>query len=66
MIKKFRDLLALIILVAVIPGLWIATGRGYLTLPGEVIGATIMAWGLLLQFYFRKRPMEEKTGESSK
>ena len=66
MIKKFRDLLALITLVAVIPGLWIATGRGYLTLPGEVIGATIMAWGLLLQFYFRKRTMEEKTGESSK
>lgn len=60
MIKKFRDLLALITLVAVIPGLWIATGRGYLALPDEVIGATIMAWGLLLQFYFRKREKGEK------
>lgn len=60
MIKKFRDLLALISLVVVIPGLWIAHGRGYLVLPGEVIGATIMAWGLLFQFYFRKKPKEEQ------
>lgn len=60
MIKKFRDLLALITITGIIPGLWIATGRGYLNLPGEVIGATIMAWGLLLQFYFRKKPKEEQ------
>lgn len=60
MIKKFRDLLALLTLIVIIPGLWVAEGLGYLNLPGQVEGATIMAWGLLLQFYFRKKPQEEK------
>jgi len=55
---KFRNILALITLVVVIPGLWIATGLGHLALPGEIIGATIMSWGLLFQFYFRKAPKE--------
>lgn len=59
MIKKFNDLLALITIAGIIPGLWIAQGIGLISLPGEVIGATIMGWTLLLQYYFRKR-QEEK------
>ena len=60
MIKNFRDLLALISLVGIIPGLWVAQGLGVLVMPEAVIGATIMGWGLMLQFYFRKKPEEEK------
>lgn len=55
MIKNFRNLLALLAMIGIIPGLWIAQGMGLLTMPGEVIGATIMGWGLILQFYFRKK-----------
>lgn len=56
MIKNFNELLALVLLVGIIPGLWIAQGRGALQMPGEIIGATIMAWGLLLQYFYRKKP----------
>jgi len=59
MIKNFNNLLALITLAGIIPGLWIAQGRGLINLPGEVIGATIMGWTLLLQYYFRKRQEEQ-------
>ena len=54
-IKNFRNLLALLAMIIIIPGLWVAQGLGYLAMPGEVIGATIMGWGLILQFYFRKK-----------
>ena len=49
------DILALLAMIGIIPGLWIAQGMGLLAMPGEVIGATIMGWGLILQFYFRKK-----------
>jgi len=60
MIKKFNDLLALITIVGIIPGLWVATGLKAIVLPGEIIGATIMAWGLVLQYYFRRKPPKEE------
>lgn len=60
MIKKFNDLLALLTIVAIIPGLWVAAGLNALTLPGEIIGATIMGWTLVLQYYFRRKPPEVK------
>ena len=50
--KTFNDRLALLVLV-LIPCLWVV--NHWLIMPGEVIGATIMAWGLVLQFYFRRR-----------
>ncbi len=59
MIKKFRDVLALLTIIIVIPMLWVTQGLGILTMPGEVVGATIMGWGLILQFYFRKKPADE-------
>ena len=54
-IKTFRDVLALLTLIVIIPTLWVLQGLGYLNMPGEVIGATIMGWGLVLNFYFRKK-----------
>jgi len=56
MIKTINDLLALALLIGVIPGLWVTHGRGLISLPGEVLGGTIAAWTLVLQYYFRKRP----------
>lgn len=53
MIETFNHLLALILMVLIIPGIWVAQGLGTLSMPGEVIGATIIAWGLVLRFYFR-------------
>lgn len=49
--KTFNDRLALITLL-IITGLWI--GQRWIKLPEAVIGATILQFGLILQFYFRK------------
>ena len=57
-IKNFNDLLALLLGVTVLPILWILQGLGMLTLPGEVIGATIAAETLIVQYYFRRQPPE--------
>ncbi len=54
-ITGVNDVIALALLIVVIPGLWVAQGLGTLNMPGEVIGATIMGWTLVLQFYFRKK-----------
>ena len=51
--KLFNDRLALI-LVFMIPVLWIA--NRWINMPGEVMGATIASWTLVLQYYFRKKP----------
>ena len=56
MIKQFNDLLALITLIVIIPGMWVADGLGLLEINGAVIGATIMGWTLVLQYYFRRKP----------
>lgn len=55
MFKNFRDLVALLLAVIVFPLLWTGQGLGWLTLPGEVIGATIAGETLIIQFYFRKK-----------
>lgn len=55
--KTFNDRLALVLLVG-IPILWVLHGRGTVTLPGEVIGALIATWTLVVQFYFRKAVTE--------
>lgn len=62
MIKKIKinDILAILVLIIIIPGLWITMGLGKITLAGEITGATIMAWGLVLQYYFRRKPPESK------
>ena len=59
--KKFADRLAFMLLL-LIPGLW--AGNRWLQMPGEIIGATIMAWGLVVQFYFRKKEPQGTNGEN--
>lgn len=50
---KFNDQLSLVVLGSII-GMWVATGAGYINLPESIVGATILAFGLVTQFYFRK------------
>jgi hypothetical protein len=58
MFNRINDLLALLVLVIIFPALWILDGRGIIHLPGEVLGATIAAFTLIVQFYFRKKSAE--------
>jgi len=51
--KTFRDGLALILLVG-IPILWVLAGT-VVSLPEAALGATIVVWTLIAQFYWRKR-----------
>lgn len=51
--KLFNDRIALILII-LIPALWIV--NSWLKLPSEVMGATIVSWTLVLQYYFRKKP----------
>ena len=55
--KNFNDTLALLLLV-VIPALWLVAARGLVDLAklGDVNGALIMTWGLVVQYYFRRAP----------
>ena len=62
MLKKYRDLLALLLGVIVIPAIWVMQGLGVIELAGvEVLGATIVIETMIAQFYFRKKPTAENT-----
>lgn len=64
MLKKYRDLLALLLGVVVIPGIWVMQGLGVIELAGvEVLGATIVIETMIAQFYFRKKPTNENTND---
>lgn len=52
--QNFNDLLALVLMVLIIPGLWVLVGRGIIQVPELITGATIPVWTLIAQFYFRK------------
>jgi len=56
--QTFNDLLALVLMVLVIPGLWIAIGVKWLEIPDVLTGATIPVWTLIAQYYFRKKKSE--------
>jgi hypothetical protein len=56
--KTFNDRLALILLLLVIPGLWVAQGLNKIELPETVVGALIVTWTLIVQFYWRKKEGE--------
>jgi hypothetical protein len=62
MFKRINDLLALLTIIIILPGLWVLNGCGIIQLPGEIIGATIAAFTLILNFYFRKKPNESPKG----
>ena len=58
-LERFNDTLALV-LTSVVAILWFLHGEGWINLPGEVIGASIMIMTLVTQFYFRKKPEENE------
>ena len=61
LISNINDLIALVLLIAIIPGLWVADGLQMLDLSAEVLGATIAAWTIVLQYYFRKKKSEDSS-----
>ena len=54
---NFNDTLALI-LIFMIPALWILDGSEdvKISIGEQVEGALILAWGIIVQFYFRRKP----------
>ena len=62
MVKNIRDIMAICGGLIVMPALWILNGLGLITLPAEVIGATIAIETLIFNFFFRKRgPKQEES-----
>ncbi len=59
-IKDVNDVIALALLLVIIPALWVLDGLKTVEFNGQVIGATILGWGNVLQYYFRKK-MGEKS-----
>ena len=54
--KTFNDTLALLIILGV-PFLWVADALWLANkVPKEAIGASILGWGNVVLFYFRKAP----------
>jgi len=58
MFKRYRDLLSICVIFLIV-ALWIFQGVGIIGASGEIIGATIAAFTLVIQFYFRKKPASE-------
>jgi len=56
--QTFNDFLALLVMVVVFPGMWIAQGMAIINIPEGVTGAMIAIETLIAQFYFRKAPTE--------
>lgn len=52
---NFRNILALLAFILMIPALWVLQGLAVVSLPEAVIGASIVMWTLIGQFYFRKK-----------
>lgn len=59
--QNWNDVLALI-LIFIIPALWILHGMAIITIGEAVVGALIITWGNITQYYFRRAPpvKEEK------
>nr|BEL00736.1 hypothetical protein DMOBY_05890 [Dehalococcoides mccartyi] len=63
---KFNDVLAFLLALVIIPGLWLAQGVDLMVLPGEVNGVLISGFMLVIQYYFRKRPSETSSETPAK
>jgi hypothetical protein len=50
--KNWNDQISLAAIIG-IPALWIA--NHWIPLPEAVVGASIMGWTMVLQYYFRRR-----------
>lgn len=53
--KNFNDRLALLLVLS-LPIFWIIVAIKNANVSGEILGATVMAWGLIIQYYFRRSP----------
>ncbi len=58
--KNFNDLLALLLIVLIVT-LWVLQGKGVITAMPEVSGATIAAFTIVIQYYFRRAPVDAET-----
>ncbi len=56
--QNWNDVLSIVLLL-LIPLIWILNGKGVISIAPEVSGALIVAWTLVIQFYFRKSPTEK-------
>lgn len=57
--QNFNDFFALLVAVVIIPLIWILQGVGVIkAFPSEVNGALILAWGNIIQFYYRRAKKE--------
>lgn len=61
LLERFNDILAILLGVIVVPGIWVVNGFGIINLSGEVVGATIAIETLIAQHYFRK--LKSENGE---
>ena len=59
-VSTFNDVLAICV-ISIVTALWILHGMNIIKLPGEILGATITTWILIIQFYFRKKKPPEPT-----
>lgn len=50
--RTFNEWFGVVMAAGVIPGLWVL--NHWLNLPEQAVGATILAWGNILQFFYRK------------
>ena len=57
--RTWKDRLSLMLVVG-IPFLWIWDGAEYITLDEHAMGATILAYGLVIQNYFKKDIKDEE------
>ncbi len=57
--QNFNDLMALLVIFLIIPIIWILDGLQIVKFNPEVIGASILSWGLITQYYFRKAKEEK-------
>ena len=53
--RSYNDRLALLMVLG-IPGMWLYQAVSGHALPGEVNGALIATWTLVVQYYFRRAP----------
>ena len=56
--QNWNDVLALVFGLTIL-AMWIISGCGIICLSDIVTGATIMAFGMIVQYYFRKAKSEK-------
>jgi hypothetical protein len=55
--QNFNDFLALILALAIIT-VWVTEAAGWIAIQGEVNGALIATFTLIIQYYYRRKPTE--------